>query len=299
MQNYQKYIPFMKYIFCLFVFGSNGIVGSFIALNSYEIVLFRTGIGSIFLIAVFFLTKGKLTFHKYKKQSLFLVISGIALGFGWIFLYEAYIQIGVSIASLLYYSGPIIVIILSPVLFKEKLTIIKITGFFTVLCGIVFINGSALVNQKNVIGILCGLAAAVMYAITIICNKKVFNITGLENSMLQLFISFLTVAVFTMFRQGFTIIIPPSSIFPLLFLGIINTGVGCYLYFSSVCHLPVQSVAVLSYLEPVSAILFSAFFLHETMFPIQIIGTFLILGGAIFSESFKPQWLSKISSSQR
>ena len=127
---------FYKYLFALMLFGSNGIVASYINLNSLQIVLLRTMIGSLLLIALFFLTGGKLSFYKHRKQFFFLAISGMAMGASWMFLYEAYGRIGVSIASLLYYCGPVIVMVLSPLIFKERLTGAKVTGFIFVLVGI-------------------------------------------------------------------------------------------------------------------------------------------------------------------
>ena len=222
---------FIKYIFALLLFGSNGIVASSIHLNSYEIVLLRTLIGSLLLIALFFASKGKLTFWNHKKDFTFLAVSGIAMGTSWMFLYEAYAQVGVSVASLCYYCGPVIVMILAPLLFKEKLTFPKVIGFLAVLIGIFFVNGYGAV-AANHFGLLCGLASAVMYAVMVIFNKKAVAITGLENSVLQLFIAFATVAVFVGCKQGFMIDIPAESILPIFVLGLLNTGVGCYLYFS-------------------------------------------------------------------
>ena len=278
--------PFFKYIFALFLFGSNGIVASRIDLNSYEIVLLRTLIGSLLLIAIFFLSRGKLTFWKYKKDFAFLAVSGIAMGTSWMFLYEAYAQIGVSIASLCYYCGPVIVMILSPLLFKEKLTPTKIIGFLAVLVGIFLVNGYGAV-AANRFGLLCGLASAVMYAFMVIFNKKAAAIAGLENSALQLFIAFATVAVFVGFKQGFMIDIPTGSVLPIFVLGLLNTGIGCYLYFSSIGKIPVQTVAICGYLEPLSAVLFSVIFLKEKLLPMQIIGAVLIIGGAILGECVK------------
>lgn len=280
---------YYKYISALLLFGSNGIVASFIALSSYEIVLLRTLIGSILLMALFGLKNGKLTFFRHKKSFLCLAVSGISMGASWMFLYEAYIRIGVSIASLLYYCGPVIVMALSPLLFKEKLTILKIAGFLSVLCGVVFINGNALTGGSDLFGILCGLLSAVMYSFMVIFNKKSEKITGLENATLQLFISFLTVSVFVGFKQGFVMDIPAASLLPLFILGLLNTGVGCYFYFTSIGDLPVQTVAICGYIEPLSAVLFSIIFLKETMLPLQIIGTVLILGGALFSENRTPK----------
>jgi len=276
-------LPFFKYLLALLMFGTNGIVASHIDLSSYEIVLLRTFIGSLFLVAIFFLTGGKQSFYKHKKQSAFLAVSGIAMGASWMFLYEAYSQIGVSISSLLYYCGPVIVMVLSPLLFKERLTLPKITGFIAVLAGIFLVNGN-ISGQLNKWGIFCGLMSAVMYAFMVICNKKAKDITGLENSMLQLFISFLTAAVFVGIKQGYAMDIQTESVLPIVILGFVNTGVGCYFYFSSIGKLPVQTVAVCGYLEPLSAILFSAILLDEKLTVLQIVGAVLIIGGAMCGE---------------
>ena len=276
---------YYKYISALLLFGSNGIVASLVTLSSYEIVLLRTLIGSILLIVLFALYKEKATFVRHKKHFLCLAVSGIAMGASWMFLYEAYVRIGVSIASLLYYCGPVIVMALSPLLFKEKLTGLKIAGFLSVLGGVFLINGNALTGDSDNFGIICGLLSAIMYSLMVIFNKKAENITGLENATLQLFISFLTVAVFVGFKQGFTMDIPAASVLPLFILGLLNTGIGCYFYFTSIKDLPVQTVAVCGYLEPLSAVLLSVIFLKETMLPLQIIGAVLILGGALFSEN--------------
>ena len=275
---------YLKYIFALLLFGSNGIVASLIHLSSYEIVLLRTLIGSLLLIAIFFMAREKLTFYKYKTQSIFLAVSGIAMGTSWIFLYEAYDEIGVSLASLAYYCGPVIVMILSPILFGEKLTKLKVCSFLVVLVGIFLVNGTAFENGVSVWGLACGLLSAVCYSLMVMFNKKANDITGLENSMLQLFVAFLTVAIFVGIKQGYRMEIDTQSIIPILVLGLLNTGIGCYFYFSSIGKLPVQTVAICGYLEPLSAVVFSVIFLKETMLPIQIIGAVLIIGGAIPGE---------------
>ena len=280
---------YLKYIFALLLFGSNGIVASLIHLSSYEIVLLRTLIGSLLLIAIFFIAREKLTFYKYKTQSIFLAVSGIAMGTSWIFLYEAYDEISVSLASLAYYCGPVIVMILSPFLFGEKLTRIKVCSFLGVLVGIFLVNGTAFENGVSVWGLACGLLSAVCYSLMVMFNKKANDITGLENSMLQLFVAFLTVAIFVGIKQGYRMEIDTQSIIPILVLGLLNTGIGCYFYFSSIGKLPVQTVAICGYLEPLSAVLFSVIFLKETMLPIQIIGAVLIIGGAMLGEYRKRQ----------
>ena len=200
------------------------------------------------------------------------------------FLYEAYTQIGVGVATLAYYCGPVIVMILSPVIFRERMTAPKVFGFFAVLLGMFFVNGKALIRGEFSWGLFCGVMSAFMYAIMVIFNKKAASITGLENSICQLAVSFFTVIIFTLMKQGLRISFASQSIFPILFLGVVNTGVGCYLYFSSIQKLPAQSVAICGYLEPLSALVFSALLLRERLTLVQAVGAILILGGAALGE---------------
>ena len=275
---------YSKYLLALLLFGFNGIVAHYILLNSYEIVFLRTLIGSIFLGVVFFCSKGKLKKIANKKHFAYLIFSGIAMGMSWMFLYEAYSQVGVSVATLAYYCGPVIVILLSPLVFHERLTIKKILGFVLVLLGMYFVNGNALQQNGFSWGLLCGILAAILYAAMVIFNKKALSITGLENAMLQLIFSFLTVMVFVLFKQGLVIPALFENIIPILILGIVNTGIGCYLYFSSIQKLPAASVAICGYLEPVSALVFAGMFLQERLTVMQIIGAALIICGAAFGE---------------
>lgn len=275
---------YLKYLLSLLLFGSNGLIASRIALSSSEIVLLRTMFGTLLLLGIFVFSRKKFTFWKHKRQFACLAISGIATGLSWIFLYEAYNQIGVSTASLLYYCGPVIVMVLSPLLFKEHLTLVKVTGASSVLLGIFLINGHALQGGKAGFGLFLGAMSAVMYAIMIIFNKKAILITGMENSLLQLAISFLTVAVFVGLKQGYYIPVASSDWVPILVLGLLNTGIGCYFYFSSIRNLPVQTVSTCGYLEPLSAVLFSVLLLNEAMNFQQALGAVLVIGGAVFSE---------------
>ncbi len=280
---------FVKYLLALLLFGLNGVIAARISLASYEIVLLRTLIGSLLLIVIFALSKRKLTFTRHKREFAFLAVSGAAMGASWMFLYEAYRQIGVSIASLAYYCGPVIVMALSPLLFREKLTWLKGVGFIAVLCGIFLVNGQAFQQGNTGWGLFCGGMSALMYAVMVIFNKKAENIIGLENAMLQLLVSFLTVAVFVGIKQGYMIRVEPGGWLPILILGLLNTGIGCYFYFSSIGSLPVQTVAICGYLEPLSAVVFAVLLLGEAMRLVQIIGAALIIGGAVFSEYTRPK----------
>jgi len=278
--------PYIKYIAALLLFGSNGIVARYITLNSYEIVLLRNLIGVLFLTVIFIASKQKFTAMKHKRDFAFIAVSGIAMGGNWMFLYEAYTRIGVSLATLACYCGPVIVMMLAPLVFREKITAAKLIGFIAVVSGMFLVNRRELSQSGFSFGLICGIMSAVMYAVMVIFNKKAKTITGLENSVYQLAFSFVTVALFTLIKQGAGMVISPQSIPAILILGVINTGIGCYLYFSSIQHLPAQSVAICGYLEPVSALVLSSVFLNERLTAVQLIGTVLILGGAAFGELY-------------
>ncbi len=283
---------FVKYLAALLLFGLNGIVASHIPLSSYEIVFLRTLIGSVLLVALFLIGKGRFHIRDHKKDTVFIVLSGVAMGTSWMFLYEAYQQIGVSLASLLYYCGPVIVMILSPFIFKEKLTATKLIGFAVVLVGIILVNGNAAADGIEAWGLICGAMSAVMYAFMVMLNKQSKDICGMENSVIQLVVSFVTVAVFMLVKQGLYIEIPAASWVWILILGIVNTGIGCYLFFSPLSKLPVQTVAICGYLEPLSAVVFAALLLGEKMSFIQVVGAVCIIGGAMIGELVKPRMRS-------
>ena len=275
----------IQYIAALLLFGSNGIVASLIAMSSREIVMFRTLIGSVFLIILYLVSGQRFTFLEHRKSFVFLMLSGASMGISWLFLFEAYQRIGVSIASLGYYCGPVIVMALAPVLFHEKLTRRKVLCFLVVFLGIILVNSNAFHESADWIGIVCALLSAVMYVSMVSCNKKAEEITGMENATLQLTFAFFAVFIYVVCQQRLYFSIAASDVVPLLVLGLVNTGIGCFLYFSSIGRIKVQTIAILGYLEPLSAILFSVIFLHEHMLPLQIAGAVLILTGAMGAEA--------------
>ena len=278
--------PFWKHFLSVTLFGLNGVVASFILLSSYEIVFFRTLLGSLLMAAVFFLRREKFTFLQHKKQFFFLMLSGLIMGVHWMFLYEAYARVGPGLGTLLCYCGPVIVVALSPLVFREKLTWPKVTGFAAVMLGVFFISGIAGVRMDPW-GFISGILSAITYAGMVIFNKKAKDIGGLENTMFQLGFAFVAVSVFLVIRQGFYIPVKGSDVLPILGLGLVHTGFGCWLYFSTMSRLPVQTVSMLGYLEPLFAVLFSAWLLQKPMLPLQWLGAGLIIGGAMIAECWQ------------
>ena len=284
---YQNHRFFIRYLTALLLFGSNGVFASHIALESSQIVLLRTLLGSMSLLAFFSLSGHRLSFAGRGRDVTLILLSGAAMGASWMFLYAGYQTIGVSTASLLYYCCPVIVMALSPLIFHEALTWVKITGFVCVCGGIVLVNGWGS-ESLSATGFLYGILNAVCYAVMLILNKKAKRIDGMENSLLQMLSATATVFVLLLCQGGLSMSITGASWPWILLLGFLNTGFGCWCYFSAIGFLSVQTVAVCGYLEPLSAVIFSALLLHERLTPPQIIGAALIIGGALFAECVHP-----------
>ena len=297
---------YLKYFAGLLVFGSNGVVASFIHLSSYEIVLLRSVLGGCLLLALFFATGHRFTFMHHKRDLLFISLSGVTMAVEWLLLFEAYAQIGVSLGMLINYTGPALVILFSPLFLKERITFPKLIALAAALLdmdadtmqtqlagrlalaaarlGAFFISGQAAAHGVSAWGLLCAILSAVTYAIMVLTNKLAQSIKGIENAVLQLLCAAAVVAVFVGCKQGFSMDIAAGEWLPILWLGFVNTGLGCYFYFSSIGALPAQSVAICGYLEPLFAVVLSVLILKETISPLQIIGAVLIVGGAVFGE---------------
>lgn len=272
-----------KYLASLLLFGSNGIVASGISLPSTQIVLLRTLLGAALLVVVLLVSRQPLVGREHPRQVAALAVSGGALGVSWVFLFQAYRLVGVGTSTLLYYLGPVIVMALAPLLLHERLGAPKLACFAAVLLGayLVVSQGSGGLGPAR--GVLCGLGAAAFYAVMVIAGKGSHNVGGLEAATIQLVASFVVVALYTPFA-GALQPVAPSSLPMVAMLGLVNTGLGCYLYFSAMGRLSVQSVSVLGYLEPVSAVLLSAILLAEPLGPGRILGAVLVLGGAMACE---------------
>jgi len=268
------------------IFGTLGPFVRHISVSSGELALYRAVLAAM-LIAVFLLITGqKIPFAKIKREVPLLLASGIAMGINWIFLFEAYKYTTVSVATLSYYFAPVIVTAACPILFKEKLTAKQIICFIMSTLGLVLITGIGDVNGKtDLIGILFGLGAAVFYATVILLNKFIKNVEGIHRTFLQFLAAIVILIPYVMFTGGITLgSLDGIGWINLLIVGLIHTGVTYCMYFSSLKELPGQKAAILSYIDPLVAVLISVTVLKETMTLWLIIGGILILGFTLWNE---------------
>ena len=274
----------------MLIFGTIAIFVRNIELTSKEIAALRGVIGSIFLLGVMLFSKEKTSFSAIKKNLPILVLSGLGVGANWIFLFEAYKYTTVSIATLSYYCAPIFVTIMAPIILKEKISLIKFLCVCTAMIGMLCIvgtnKGSIGEGYNHFLGIIYGLTAAVGYASVILMNKFIKGLKGVETTVTQLVFASILLLPYVMITSGFDFSkMTGISWGYMIFLGIVHTGFAYALYFSSLKELKGQTIAVLSYIDPITAVLISALFLGEQLTIFQIIGGILILGSTFISET--------------
>lgn len=277
----------IQFILSMIIFGTIGLVNRYIDLSSSERALLSSFIGCLFLSFIFVMMKKKISWDVVKSNALILLLSSIALGGNWIFLYQSYDYTTIANATLGYYFAPVIVMLLSPFILKEKLSIQKGICIIVAILGLLLIVGEGISASKlnDILGLSFGLIAATFYATLLLVNKFIKNIEKLELTIIQLGLTALLLMPYVFSTSGFAIFEVSVSSIPFIFiLGVINTGIGFWLFFSGMENLKGQSIAMLSYVDPFVAILISAVVLQEQMTFLQMLGGVLLLGSTFISE---------------
>ena len=270
------------------IFGTIGILRRHIPLSSGLIALVRGLIGALFLLVIAVLRRQKPDIAGIRKNLWPLLLSGAAIGFNWMFLFEAYCYTTVATATLCYYLAPTLVILLSPVLLKEKLTKRGLLCALIAAAGMIPVSGILETGFTGIAewkGILYGLAAAALYAAVMILNRKMSDIRASDKTVIQLFSASLVLLPYILATEDPTLwVFRPMTILLLLTAGILHTGIAYLLYFGAMGGLKAQTTALFSYIDPILAILLSALMLKEPLGMPAVIGSVMILGSAIISE---------------
>mgnify|MGYP000762038825 FL=1 len=286
-ENFKSYIALIG---SMLIFGTLGVVRRYVPLSSAMLALCRGVLGSVFLL-VFVLVRGGKPKLPERKATLWLVLTGAVMGLNWMLLFEAYNYTTVAAATMCYYMQPTIVILLSPIVFRERLDAKRLACAFAAIVGMLFVSGvlsSGAGQVQDIRGILFGLGAAAFYATVIILNKKIVVGDIYAKTIIQLAGAALVMIPYVLLTEGVPdLSMSAAGVGTVLLVGIVHTGITYALYFGSMQRLRAQTVAVLSYIDPVFALLLSAAVLHESLTPLGIVGAVLIIGSAIISETAK------------
>ena len=280
----------MMLVTSMVIFGTIGLFKRFVPVTSGELALYRAVLAAVLLVGVLLVTRQKIPFKAIGKQIPLLLLSGAAMGVNWILLFEAYDHTSVALGTISYYFAPVIVTLLCPLLFREKLTAKQILCFLISTAGLVIITfaaeqGGEVEGRNDLVGILFGLGAAVFYATVILLNKFIKGVEGLHRTLLQFLAAIVTLTPYVALSSGVTLGgMDATGWACLLIVGLVHTGLAYVLYFPSIKELPGQKAAILSYIDPLVAVIVSVLILREPMNAWQWIGGAMILGATLWNE---------------
>ena len=269
----------------MLIFGTVGLFVRYIPLPSSLIACARGVIGAVCIFLFMRLRGQRLDISAIRRNAAVLLLSGAALGFNWVFLFEAYRYTSVATATLCYYLAPVIVMLLSPWFLREKLTGRKLICCLVSLFGMVFVSGVLFGEKPQMTGILWGVGSAMLYACVMIFNKKLRNIAPQDRTVVQLGISAVLMFIYAaLTEETLSFQLPGTAWVMLMTVGVVHTGVAYLCYFGALRDLKAQSAAIMSYVDPVAAILLSWLVLGEKLGVSGALGAVLILGSTLLSE---------------
>ena len=268
------------------IFGTIGVFRRWIPLGSGTLAMSRGFLGMAFLLLLMLLRKMRPDFSAIRKRAGLLLLSGALIGVNWMLLFEAYNYTTVAVATLCYYMSPVLVVLASVVLFREKLGARKLACVAAALCGMVLVSGILRGGGTGELrGVLLGLGAAVLYACVVLLNQKLKDVPTLEKTIAQLFAAGAAILPYALLREraDFSALKLSEALLTLA-VGAIHTGLAYALYFGSMERVPAQTVALFGYIDPVVAVLLSAFLLKEPLLPAEWAGAALVLLATVVSE---------------
>lgn len=283
-----KIKAYINIIMAVVIWGSIGVFRRNIPMSSAALAFVRAALGTIVLLLPALFVKNKDEEKLSKKVIFSLFACGVLVGVNWVFLFESYKYTTVATATLCYYMEPTMLIGLSPIFFKEKLGVRKLLCALAALAGMVLISGILEINgggQKSFKGVLLGLGAAVLYTFVVIINKKFPVKSAMKKTRLQLIFATLVIGIYLLITGDNSFLeFTPASLILTLIVGVVHTGIAYVLFYGSVEKLPAASVAIISYIDPVLALILSAVVLREGISLAGILGAILIISSAIISE---------------
>jgi drug/metabolite transporter (DMT)-like permease len=273
------------FIVAMVIFGTIGAIIRFIDLPSSEIALFRGLIGVICMAPFLLRNNRRGLWADLKANGPVLLLTGAALAANWVFLFQAYRNTTIALAAVSYYTAPVIVMLASPLVMKERLSLLKLACIALTFLGMILVVGigqRAIDGQNNTVGLLYGLLAAICYATLMMSNKFLKNLGGLETTVPQLFLAALFLLPYVLLVGEMNPLFQSDrSMILLLGLGVVHTGIGFFLFFLGIKGLKAQEIALLNYLDPLTSVLISLFIFMERMTIFQIAGAILMCAGTL------------------
>ncbi len=282
-KNYAR----LQLIFTMLLFGTIGTLSRYINMPSSIICLGRAFFGVITILILLTARKEKPDTEAIRRNFLWLLLSSTLMCCNWICQFEAYKYTTIATGTLCYYMQPVFYIIAGAVVLKERLTVKKICCVAVAFGGMILVSGVLQIGLhfSELKGVVFGVSGGFFYAMVVLINKYMKDISPVNTTIMQLALVSVIMLPYSAATGAFGKVgISTVGIICLLILGVLHTGIGYIIYFDAVNKLPTQTVGILSYIDPVEAVMLSAFFLKEPISIFTIAGAVMILGAAAVSE---------------
>ena len=277
----------LQLIFSMMLFGTIGTLSRYINMPSSIICLGRAFFGVITILILLSARKEKPDTEAIRRNFWWLLLSSTLMCCNWICQFEAYKYTTIATGTLCYYMQPVFYIIAGAVVLKEKLTVKKICCVAVAFGGMILVSGVLQIGLhfSELKGVVFGVSGGFFYAMVVLINKYMKDISPVNTTIMQLALVSVIMLPYSAATGAFgEVSITTVGIICLLILGVLHTGIGYIIYFDAVNKLPTQTVGILSYIDPVEAVMLSAFFLKEPISIFTVIGAVMILGAAAVSE---------------
>ena len=273
----------------MLVFGTIGLLRRFIDLPSAVIACFRGLLGCVLLLLLQRLRGRKPDLAALRRYLSALLISGGMIGFNWMLLFEAYRYTSIAVATLCYYTAPVMLILASPLVFREQFTWRQLVCVALAACGMVLVSGvldGGTLPDGTLTGIALAIGSAVLYAsITAVNRKTLSRMDAYDKTIVQLGAAGLVMVPYLALTGGCSDLhLTALSAGLMLLVSLTHTAIPYAMYFGAMVRLPTQTVALMSYLDPITALILSALVLHEPLSPAGLTGAVLVLGSTVLSE---------------
>jgi drug/metabolite transporter (DMT)-like permease len=211
---------------------------------------------------------------------------GLLLTFNWFLFMTALEMTDVATAELLAYTGPVMVAALAPFITKEAFDRRIIAPLAVAMLGLLIIlvpHGVGVTSQRELIGALLAFGSAITYATLLLRSKKILQgISTLAMMLVQYAIASVVLLpfVFAAYARG----AGPTgtqSYVALIVLGVVHTAVSSFIFLGGLRRVRTDHAAVLTYTEPVSAVLLAALFLAEPLTTTTLAGGVMVIAGGI------------------
>ncbi len=255
-----------------FIWGAGFLIAYFVDLPSPVYVFFRFVFALPFVLLLGYR-------YGFKKPNWMVVSTGFFMAANWIFLFWAIKYIDISSADLIYYSGPVIAVALSPLVLRTGNPWWAWLAVGTAFGGISLMYTTS--GTLNVVGVLLALAGGVFYAFLILFGKILSS--SYHPAVVvsyQMIIGGLVTLPFGLFMDyrldWFKLVL-------LMIAGVVVSALSLFMWLVAMRRLSVRLISVLAYLDPFFATLLATVFLKQEVSLGTILGGIMIVGAGVFS----------------